>query len=203
MAGAADMLRRGEVIAIPTDTFYGLAANPFDRYAIDKVFAIKGRSKASPLLLLVNSLAMAAELSSNPLPLFYSLAGRFWPGPLTIVVDASPKLPSAVTAGTGRIGLRLPAAPIPVALIEAAGIPITATSANLTGQKECRTALEVESALGERLPLIVDGGASDASMASTVLGLEGTTWKMIWEGSISRIEIETFLSGALAGEKRT
>lgn len=117
IARAAHLLRQGEVIAIPTDTFYGLAANPFDIAAVEKVFSIKGRPKGNPLLLLIDSLQMAEELSSELPRKFYSLAQRFWPGPLTMVVKASPKLPSAVTAQTDTIGLRLPDAPIALALI--------------------------------------------------------------------------------------
>ncbi|MCH7979466.1 MAG: L-threonylcarbamoyladenylate synthase, partial [Acidobacteria bacterium] len=113
---AAELVRQGHVIAIPTDTVYGLAANPFDPSAVQRIFVIKNRPESRPLLLLVDSLEMAADLSAAPPPDFYRLAERFWPGPLTIVVEASPKLPPPVTAHTGRIGLRLPSAPIPVAL---------------------------------------------------------------------------------------
>ena len=142
------LLRQGEVIAIPTDTFYGLAANPFDVAAVEKVFSLKNRAKASPLLLLVDSVEMAVELSQNLPSLFFPLTERFWPGHLTIVVDASPKIPALVTAHTGRIGLRLPAAAIPVALIRETGFPVTGTSANWSGGPECSTAEEVEHCLG-------------------------------------------------------
>src|SRR3990170_5262757 len=93
IACAAELLREGQVVAIPTDTFYGLAANPFDLAAVEKIFAIKGREKGAPLLLLVDSLEMAADLSAKLPPQFDRLARQFWPGPLTIVVEASSKLP--------------------------------------------------------------------------------------------------------------
>lgn len=186
---AAELLRQGQVVAIPTDTFYGLAANPFDPAAVGKIFEIKGRPKSNPLLLLVNSLEMAARLSANLPPHFYKLVHRFWPGPLTIVVEAAPNLPPETTAHTGRIGLRLPAARIPLELIGAAGFPITATSANLTGEQDSSTAQQVQISLGDRLSLILDGGISRADKPSTVLDLNGEIWRIVREGAISRDEI--------------
>jgi len=128
IARAAEALRRGEVIAIPTDTLYGLAANPFDRDAVRKVFAIKERPETNPLLLLIDSLEMAAKLSTDRPREFHLLADRFWPGPLTIVLKASVELHAEVTANTGTIALRLRKAAVPTALIRAAGIPIPPTS---------------------------------------------------------------------------
>lgn len=191
---AAELVRQGQVIAIPTDTFYGLAANPFDSSAVQKIFAIKNRPESQPLLLLVDSLEMAADLSAAPPPEFYRLAERFWPGPLTIVVEASPKLPPPVTAHTGRIGLRLPSAPIPVALIEAAGCPLTATSANVADGKECTTAQQVNDSLGSQLPLIVDGGDSRTAQPSTVLDLRPNSWEILREGAVSEKEIKSFFA---------
>ncbi len=191
---AAELVRQGQVIAIPTDTFYGLAANPFDPSAVQKIFALKNRPESQPLLLLVDSLEMAADLSATPPPEFYRLAEQFWPGPLTIVVEASPKIPPPVTAHTGRIGLRLPSAPIPVALIEAAGCPLTATSANVAGGKECSTAQQVNDCLGSQLPLIVDGGDSRTAEPSTVLDLRPNSWEILREGGVAEKEIQTFFA---------
>ncbi len=193
VARAAELLRRGEVIAIPTDTFYGIAANPFDPAAVEKVFAIKGRPKDNPLLLLIDSIAMAEELAADLPPEFYVLAKRFWPGPLTMVVQASSKLPEEVTANTGTIGLRLPRAPVAMALIREMGCPITATSANRTGEPDCSNAQQVESTLGNRLRLIIDGGGSHADKPSTVIGLIGKSWEILREGSIPRSEVAACL----------
>ena len=202
IARAAECVRQGQVIAIPTDTFYGLAANPFDCSAVKKIFSIKKRPSNQPLLLLVNSLEMAAELSAG-LPFeFYRLAERFWPGPLTIVVEASRKVPSPVTARTGRIGLRLPSAPIPVALIAAAGCPLTATSANVTGEKECATAQQVSDSIGRHLPLIVDGGAQQAAKPSTVLDLRPNSWKILREGAVSSKKIAACFASISKGKAR-
>lgn len=199
IARAAELLRHGEVIAIPTDTFYGLAANPFDTRAVEKVFAIKGRPKNNPLLLLVDSIEMATAVSPELPPEFYALARRFWPGPLTMVVKASGSLPPAVTAHTGTIGLRLPSAPVATALARAAGFPITATSANRSGQPDCASAQEVKTALGDRLSLILDGGPSHASKPSTVLVLIEGKWKIVREGIISGAAIAAFFDTPALG----
>jgi tRNA threonylcarbamoyl adenosine modification protein (Sua5/YciO/YrdC/YwlC family) len=187
---AAERIRNGEVVAIPTDTFYGLAANPFDGAAVERVFAIKGRAQNMPLLLLIDSVEMARELAKELPPQFERLAERFWPGPLTIVVEASSQLPPDVTGGTGRIGLRLPAAAIPRALVRQAGVPVTGTSANRTGERECSSAQEVEQRLGGSVPLILDGGASRAKRTSTVVSVRTDSWEVLREGAIERREIE-------------
>src|SRR6202521_2208263 len=155
---AADQIRAGEVLGMPTDTFYGLAADPFNLRAVDRVYEIKSRSRHKPLSLLIESEEQAEELA-KPLPdEFYKLARRFWPGPLTIIVKASSRLPLKVTANTGNVALRVPASRIPVEVIRAAGVPITATSANISGASECTTADGVRQQLGGRIGLIVDGG---------------------------------------------
>jgi L-threonylcarbamoyladenylate synthase len=189
---AAELIRRGEVVAIPTDTLYGLAADPFQTAAVERVFAVKRRAPEEPLLLLVDSAAMAERLAARLPASFRALAQRYWPGPLTIVVDASPEIPAVVTANTGRVGMRLPAAAIPRALAAAVGGAITGTSANRSGSPACGSAAEAESALGEDVPLILDGGASHSVVPSTVIGLRGDSWEMIREGVIRRAELKSF-----------
>ena len=193
---AAELIQRGHVVAIPTDTFYGLAANPFDTGAIERVFAIKGRAKSAPLLLLIDSVEMARELAAELPPNFHRLAQRFWPGPLTIVVEASAKVPGPVTGETGRIGLRVPAAAIPRALAKQAGVPLTGTSANRSGEKECSTAQEVERCLGNSVALILDGGPSAATLPSTVVDLRADSWELLREGAILAEEIGAVLGNA-------
>src|SRR5882757_6371781 len=188
---AADQIRAGEVLGMPTDTFYGLAADPFNLRAVDKVYDIKTRSRHKPLSLLIGSVDQAEELA-QPLPdEFYALTRRYWPGPLTIIVKASSRLPLKVTANTGNVALRVPSAEIPVALVRATGFPITATSANLSGASECTTAESVQAQLGDRIPLIVDGGTSPRVVASTIVDLtdEENGWRIIREGAISANDI--------------
>ena len=120
MSYVAEKIRAGEVLGMPTDTFYGLAADPFNLHAVDRVYEIKSRSRHKPLSLLIESVDQAAELAWPVPEIFYLLARRFWPGPLTIIVKADPKLPLKVTANTGNVALRVPAAEIPLAIIRAA-----------------------------------------------------------------------------------
>ena len=157
---AAEQIQAGQVLGMPTDTFYGLAADPFNLRAVERVYEIKSRLRHKPLSLLIENVDQAEEFA-RPLPDdFHLLARRFWPGPLTMIVPAASHLPLKVTANTGNVALRVPAAEIPLAVVRAAKIPITATSANLSGAKECTTAEEVQEQLQDRISLIVDGGPS-------------------------------------------
>jgi L-threonylcarbamoyladenylate synthase len=199
IAYAADKIRHGEVLGMPTDTFYGLAADPLNLRAVDRIYDIKSRSRHKPLSLLIESVEQAEALS-RPLPdEFYVLARKFWPGPLTMIVRASSRLPLKVTANTGNVALRVPAAPIPVAVIHASGLPITATSANLSGATECTTAEEVHDQLRGRLNIIIDGGRSPREVASTIIDLSGDQgiWSIQREGAIPSQEVQKALSEAL------
>lgn len=191
---AAEMIRRGRVIAVPTDTFYGLAADPFNLAAVAEIYRIKGRAEQRALPILIHSIEQGEEMATNLPESFYVLARRFWPGALTLVVEASRRLPLKVTGNTGRVALRLPAAKIPCVLIAAAETPITGTSANLSGFAPCAVAAQVEKQLGETLPLILDGGQSKATLASTVIDLRGAEWQIVREGVISEEEIRSALA---------
>ena len=193
---AADQIRSGQVLGMPTDTFYGLAADPFNLLAVDRVYEIKSRSRHKPLSLLIESVDQAEELS-QPLPEeFYVLARRYWPGPLTIIVKASSRLPLKVTANTGNVALRVPKAQIPLAVVQAAQIPITATSANLSGESECTTAIAVRDQLQNRIGIILDGGASPREIASTIVDLtdEEARWRVLREGAIPSADISQFFA---------
>jgi tRNA threonylcarbamoyl adenosine modification protein (Sua5/YciO/YrdC/YwlC family) len=193
----AEKIRAGEVLGMPTDTFYGLAADPFNLHAVDRVYEIKSRSRHKPLSLLIESVDQAAELAWPVPEIFYLLARRFWPGPLTIIVKADPKLPLKVTANTGNVALRVPAAEIPLAIIRAGGMPITATSANLSGESECTSALQVRDQLGDCLSIIVDGGQSPRDMPSTIIDLtsDDGSWRVMRHGAIPEEQILELLGG--------
>ncbi|MGB8771124.1 MAG: L-threonylcarbamoyladenylate synthase, partial [Candidatus Korobacteraceae bacterium] len=193
----AEKIRAGEVLGMPTDTFYGLAADPFNLHAVDRVYEIKSRSRHKPLSLLIESVDQAAELAWPVPEIFYLLARRFWPGPLTIIVKADPKLPLKVTANTGNVALRVPAAEIPLAIIRAGGMPITATSANLSGESECLSALEVRDQLGDCLSVIVDGGQSPRNMPSTIIDVtsDDGRWRLLRHGAIPEEQIVELLGG--------
>ena len=193
---AADQIRAGEVLGMPTDTFYGLAADPFNLRAVDKVYDIKTRSRHKPLSLLIESIDQAEELA-KPLPEeFYALARKYWPGPLTLIVQAGSRLPLKVTANTGNVALRVPNAKIPLAVVNAAAIPITATSANLSGAAECTSAEQVRDQLHGRINIIVDGGTSPRDVPSTIVDLsdEVARWRVIREGAIPADEISAFFA---------
>ena len=193
---AADQIRCGEVLGMPTDTFYGLAADPFNLRAVDKVYEIKTRSRHKPLSLLIASVEQAEELAKDLPDEFYALARKFWPGPLTIIVKAGSRLPLKVTANTGNVAIRVPNAKIPLAVVTAAAIPITATSANLSGASECTSAEQVRDQLHGRINVIVDGGASPRDVASTIVDLtdDSARWRVIREGAIPAEQISSFFA---------
>ena len=187
---AATAIRCGQVVAIPTDALYTLVADPYNLRAVTQVFKAKGREPHNSLPILIRDTMMAEELANELNSRFFLLARRFWPGPLTIIVKADPKLPLKVTANTGNVALRVPSAEVPLAIIRSAGLPITATSANLHGEVECTTAMEVRDQLGDRLSIIVDGGPCPGVMPSTIVDLttEGT-WRLLRQGAIPEEQI--------------
>lgn len=187
----ASCLRKGHVVALPTDTFYGLAVDPVNLLAVERIYQIKTRQKHKPLSLLIASLAQAYELVRNTDSMLDRLADKFWPGPLTIIVQAGTKLPLRSTAHTGNVALRIPDAAIPRAVVERFGLPITATSANLQGASECTNAACVRDQIGDRVPLIVDGGPTGRALPTTIvdLSLGPGRWEILREGAIPTYEI--------------
>lgn len=190
---ATKLIASGKVVAFPTDTVYGLGADPFNLAAVSEVFRVKGRSFNRPLPLLVNSMDQAIELTNDPPRLFFDLAGRYWPGPLTIVVPGSRRIPLKVTGNTGNVGLRWPRAEIALSLIDAAACPLTGTSANLTDHPTCKTAAEVNDQIGGSLQLILDGGSTCSDTASTVVDLTGLRPRIVRHGRITEEELKEFL----------
>ncbi len=184
-------LQRGAVVALPTDTFYGLAVDPVNLRAVEHIYELKTRARHKPLSLLISDVTQAYELARDIGSDFDRLAEKFWPGPLTIVVRAGSKLPLRVTANTGNVALRVPEAPICRAVVAELGLPITATSANLRGLPECTYANCVREQFGEKIPLIVDGGPTARSMATTIVDLSGgaNSWMILREGAVPTHEI--------------
>lgn len=187
----ASCLRKGYVVALPTDTFYGLAVDPVNLYAVESIYQIKTRQKHKPLSLLISSLAQAYTLARDSDPILDKLADRFWPGPLTVIVRAGTKLPLRSTANTGNVALRIPDAAIARAVVENFGLPITATSANLQGAPECTHAAAVRDQIGDRIPLIIDGGPTSRSLPTTIvdLSLGPGRWEILREGAIPTHEV--------------
>jgi L-threonylcarbamoyladenylate synthase len=171
---AAGLIRGGGLVAFPTESFYGLGADALDAAAVERVFLTKGRPESKPVLVLVDSIDMAVALATAVAPRVRALMARHWPGPLTLVLAAAPILPPALTAGTGRVGMRLPAHPAARALVAAVGRPVTASSANPTGAAPPTTAAEVLRYFEGALDLVLDGGATAGGLPSTVA--DCTTW---------------------------
>jgi L-threonylcarbamoyladenylate synthase len=191
---AAEFIRRGEVVGVPTDTFYALAADPFNLAAVEEIYRAKGRPENRALPILVSSIDQAVQLARDLPPNFLKLATKFWPGPLTLLVDASQKIPLKVTAGMGRAAVRWPNSPTACALIDQLGGPITGTSANISGFPSCSNAEQLMEQLGDRLPLILDAGDTGGMISSTIVDLRDGEWRVIREGLVSGEDIESAVS---------
>lgn len=203
-----NVLNQGGVIAFPTDTFYGLGANPFNERAVASIFKIKHRSPQNPILVLIASVKQLAQLVYDVSPDAEKLMQNLWPqppfakrgtpGPLTLVFKALPHLPRNLTAGTGKIGVRLPDHDFSRRLIHNIDHPLTASSANISDSRNLRTAEEVNASLGADISLIVDGGKTAGGKESTVLDTTVSPPKLIREGTISKARIEDILELSVA-----
>jgi len=189
----SQVLLQGGVAAFPTETFYGLGADARNEEALQKIFQIKGREENKPLLLLIGDRDWLSGLVRNIPPVAGRLMEKFWPGPLTLVFEASPRLSALLTGGTGTVGVRLSPHPVAQALIQAVGRAITATSANLSGQPSASVAAEVFRALGNRVDAILDGGQTAGGLGSTVLDVSSPSPRIIRPGVISQAELVPFL----------
>lgn len=190
-----ERLRRGELLAGPTDTTYGLFCDPFRPEVLDRVAALKGRHKGRPIPLLVADRLQAARLAETIPPLAARLMEAFWPGGLTIVVPASTVLPKPVTGGTGTVGLRQPESPYLLRLMEALGGPLTGTSANRTGMTPSASAAEVLSSLGNDVDAIVDGGVADKREGSTVVEVSAEGFFVLREGVVALDNLDSVARG--------
>jgi tRNA threonylcarbamoyl adenosine modification protein (Sua5/YciO/YrdC/YwlC family) len=186
---AAGFIKRGQVIAVPTDTFYGLSADPFNLSAVERVFRVKGRPESQALPILVDSIEQAVTLMRDVPDVFLTLANKFWPGALTLVVEATHRLPLKVTGNTGRVALRWANSNVAAALIQAAAGPVTGTSANLSGHPSCSSAAQIVEQLNNRLPLILDAGETGGNVASTIVRIEGDQWTVARKGALTEAEI--------------
>ena len=192
---AAAALRRGQVIAIPTDALYTLVADPFNLGAVAGVFRAKGRESHRSLPLLVNDILMAEDLAAELSKRFFILARRFWPGPLTIIVPASAKVPLKVTGNTGRLALRHSKSRLAGDLITMMNQPLIGTSANISGHPTCRSGIEVFGMMDGRVDLVVDGGVCTGE-GSTTVDITEPYWRLIRSGVIDEKEIAECLNPA-------
>ena len=187
---AAAAIRRGGLVAFPTDTLYGLAADPFNAEAVRRVFAAKGREADRALLLVAADPAQIASQLGPLTPLALALADEFWPGPLTLLVAAPTSLAEGVASDTGSVGVRVPAHAVARELCRAAGRPLTATSANVSGQPASSDPDDVEASLGERIEVLLDGGRCAGGPASTVVDATGQLPRLVRAGAIAWDEVQ-------------
>lgn len=191
------LLRNGGIIAFPTDTAYGLGADPFNENALDRIFEIKGRLETKPILLLVDSLRMAESVVG---PALGRVAERFWPGPLTIIAHAVTPLPRRLSGGTNKVGLRWPDAFFATTLVNRFGKPVTATSANRSGLPAAITAREVCDQLGGEVDAVVDGGELPYRTGSTILDLTMDPPVVLREGPVTFDSLLEFFEGKVQRE---
>ena len=189
---AATAILRGKIVAIPTEARYSLVADPFNLQAVANVFAAKGREAVRSLPLLVADMMMAEELASEVSARFRILARHYWPGPLTIIVPASAKVPLRVTGNSGRLAMRQSRSKVAQMLIERINQPLIATSANLSGQPTCASGIEVFGTMDGRVDLVLDGGMSPGLGATTV-DITEPFWRVIREGAIAEKELAEVL----------
>ncbi len=191
---AVRIIKQGGVVVYPTESFYGLGADATNEEAIRKVFKIKKRKENNPILLIIGELSMLSDLVKEiPLPAKL-LIEKLWPGPLTMLFWAKHNVPSVLHAGTGKIGVRLSANPVARAISKLSEVPITGTSANISGTPPCRTASEVMSQL-KGVDLVLDAGKLNSSLPSTVIDVTESPFKLIRKGLISEEKIRECLKG--------
>jgi L-threonylcarbamoyladenylate synthase len=190
---AAELLRAGRLVAIPTETVYGLGANALDESAVRRIFEAKGRPLSSPLIVHVANIAMARSLAKEWPREAETLAHGFWPGPLTIIVPKNDRVPDVVTAGLPSVALRMPSHPIALAVITAAALPVAAPSANRFTELSPTTAQHVRDSLGDAVDLVLDGGPCSVGIESTVISLAGRAPRILRPGMVSQRQIEDLI----------
>ena len=183
---AATVLRAGGLVAMPTETVYGLAANALDERAVDRIYEAKGRPAINPVIVHVANAAEARKLAAHWPDAAERLANTYWPGPLTLVVKKNPMIPGIVTAGGDTVGLRVPGHHVAIALIEAAGVPVAAPSANRSNQVSPTTAQHVIEGLGDRVDVVLDAGPTTIGIESTVVDVTGDRPRILRPGMITR-----------------
>ena len=193
ISGAAQILREGGLVAIPTETVYGLGANGLDGQAVQRIFEVKGRPQDNPLILHLTGPQWLPRYCADIPPLAYVLARKFWPGPLTMILKRKPIVPDETTAGLDTVGVRCPNHPVTLSIIREAGIPIAAPSANLSGRPSCTCAQDVMDDIGGKIEGIVDGGPCSVGVESTILDLTTTPPRLLRPGGLALEALEQII----------
>lgn len=187
---ASEILKSGGLVAFPTETVYGLGANALDSEAVNNIFKAKGRPQDNPLIVHISENKALESLCLEVLPEVQNLIEKFWPGPLTLIFEKSPIIPDIITAGLKTVAVRMPSHPIALALIENSGVPIAAPSANSSGKPSPTLAKHVIEDLFGKIDLIIDGGASDVGLESTVLDIVATPPMILRPGAVTLEELK-------------
>ncbi|MFB0518920.1 MAG: L-threonylcarbamoyladenylate synthase [Acidobacteriota bacterium] len=190
---AAQIVRSGGVVVFPTDTFYAVGVNPYDPQAVARVYQLKRRKVALPMLLLISEIEDLKQTPIEPPPSFFPLINQFWPGPLTIVVKVVNRFPANLKAGGQTLGFRLPQAEIAREIVRKCGFPITGSSANISGQPPSSHVAEVIRQFGTKIDLIIDGGTTTGVKGSTILDLSCSEPTILRKGDLPWQEIQAFL----------
>lgn len=195
--GAAGIIGRGGLVAVPTETVYGLAGNGLDADAVEKIYEVKGRPEVKPLSLMVPDAEAMEKYCADVPAQARSLAAKFWPGPLTIVLKARPEIPPIVRAGGDTVGLRCPDHPLTLALLRECGVPLAAPSANPSGSPSPKTAEETLAYFDGKIDAVIDGGKSGIGLESTLVSLAGTPYRILRRGALAEEKIADCLVSAM------
>lgn len=190
---AAEIIDSGGVVAFPTESFYGLAVSSSDEKAIQRLFRIKKRKRDQPILILIPSIGVLDQYVIHIPEIARQIIKRFWPGGLTLVFKAKPNVSRLLTGGTGKIGLRLSSHPVATALSQAVGVPITGTSANISGQPACLSAKAVRRSFGKRVDFVLDAGETKGGKGSTILDVTADPPIVLREGMVSQEALDQWL----------
>ena len=190
---AAEIIKSGGVVAVPTETVYGLAANGLDEKAIERIYEAKGRPETKPISLFIEDLRCAEGVVREVPESAYRLADAFFPGPLTLILKRGELVPDILTAGGDTVGVRCPDNPLTLGIMRLCGVPITGTSANISGLPDANDISDVMAYFDGKIPAAVDGGRCGGGVPSTVLDMTGETPKILRQGGITREQIEAVL----------
>ena len=200
---AARLIRNGGVVVFPTTCLYGLGADALNLRAIESVFHIKQRPLDKPLSILIKDRTPIGSLIGDVLPVAQAMMDHFWPGKLTVVLNAGGRLPEALTAGTGKIGLRVPAHPVAAALLNMLDCPLTATSANIAGHRSCSNITDLDSRIEDGVDLVLDAGPLRGGVGTTVIDVSVDPPRMLREGTISEAELMEVVDNIGSSRRRS
>ena len=191
---AAELIKDGRLVAVPTETVYGLSADGLNKSAVEEIYNVKGRPETKPISLLVSDMKSAEEFCIDIPAAAYTLAGKFWPGPLTMILKKSALVPDIVTAGGKTVGVRCPAHPLTLELIKKCGRPLATPSANLSGMPSPKNADGVLGYFRGKIPCVIDGGECTVGIESTIVDMTVTPPKILRQGGLSKDDIEKVLN---------